>query len=149
MQSRLKQVTVDFEELSAAFEFVSSGGLSEHSAFVSIDTGKIYWVSDYLDESEEEMPDDIEMSDRYIAVPHANQLQLGRDLALAFIDQQLSRDCDTVVGFFRRKGAYRRFKDLLKARGMIQHWYDFEASATEKALRGWCEENCLQVADAS
>ena len=30
-------------------------------------------------------PADLETSDRYIAVPHKNELGLGRDLALSFI----------------------------------------------------------------
>jgi hypothetical protein len=33
-------VTVDYDELSLAFDFVSSGAPMEHQAFVSLDTGR-------------------------------------------------------------------------------------------------------------
>ena len=62
-------VTVKYDELSLAFEFVSAGLPMEHNAYISIDTGQIYWISD-LNPTEEEVPDDLETSDRYIAIPH-------------------------------------------------------------------------------
>ena len=49
---------------------------------------------------------------------------------------------------FARRGAYGRFKDLLDSRGMLEKWYAFEASATENALRAWCEDVGLQLIDS-
>ncbi len=139
--------TVKFSELLDAFEFVSIGSQFEHSAYIDSETGAIFWISpDH--EFEEEVPDDIETSDRYLAIPHKNELNLGRDLALAFADQELPGQYDTVVGFFRKKGAYERFKNLLEARKALERWYAFEASATEKALRAWCEEEGVVLVDA-
>ncbi|MBX9811696.1 MAG: hypothetical protein K2Y16_08810 [Burkholderiales bacterium] len=71
------------DDLALAFEFVSSGPPMEHNAYLSIDTGRIYWISE-LASVEEEIPDDLETSDRYIAIPHRNDLDLGRNLALRF-----------------------------------------------------------------
>ncbi|MCI0561830.1 MAG: hypothetical protein MN733_25365 [Nitrososphaera sp.] len=87
---------------------------------------------------EEKVPDNLETSDRYIAVPHKNDLNLGRNLALSFVEQELPDDYNTVAGFFRNRGAYRRFKDLLESSGVLEKWYMFEASAMETALREWC-----------
>src|ERR1700730_13931274 len=92
-------------------------------------------------------PEDLEPSDRYIAVPHKNDLGLGRRLALAFVDQELSDEYDTVAGFFGRRGAYGRFKALLQAHGMLERWYEFENRAMEDALLAWCEENGIQPVD--
>src|SRR5262245_54344173 len=72
-------VTVKYEDLSAAFDFVSFAAPMEHRAYVSIDTGTIYWISD-ANPLEEELPEDLETSDRYIGIPHKNDLDLGRDL---------------------------------------------------------------------
>jgi len=36
-------VTVKYDDLSMAFDFVSFAGPMEHRAFVSLDTGVIYW----------------------------------------------------------------------------------------------------------
>jgi hypothetical protein len=67
-------------------------------------------------EEEEDLPEDLETSDRCIAVPHKNDMGLDRRVALAFVDQELSDEYDTVAGFFGRRGAYGRFKALLHAR---------------------------------
>ena len=142
-----KIVSVDAEDLRTSFEFVSAGAPFEHSAYICLDTGKLYWKSADLTEEEADLPEDLETSDRYVAVPHKNDLDLGRRLALAFVDQELPDDSDTVEGFFRRRGAYGRFKDLLDTRGMLQRWYEFEERATEAALLAWCEENGIQPVD--
>ena len=109
--------------------------------------GKIYWRSASAGLEDEDLPEDLGSSDRYLEVPHKNDLDLGRRLALAFVNKELPDDADTVAAFFRRRGAYRRFKELLNARGMLQQWFDFESRATEKALRAWCEENGIQLVD--
>ncbi len=46
---------------------------------------------------------------------------------------------------FRRKGAYGRFKPLLQDRGPLERWYAFEAAATERALKDWCELNDIPL----
>ena len=140
-----EHVTVNAEELRDAFEVESSGTQYECSAYISLDTGRIYWQSDALDvDNTEDLPDDLDTSDRYIAVPHKNDLNLGRRLVLAFANQELPDDADTIENYFRRRGAYARFKDLLHARDALQRWYDFEARATEAALLAWCEANDIQ-----
>jgi len=58
-------VTVSYGDLLLAFEFVSSAPSMENGAYVSLDTGEILWTSD-LDAIDNEVPDDIETSDRYI-----------------------------------------------------------------------------------
>jgi hypothetical protein len=30
---------------------------------------------------------------------------------------------------------------------VLERWYDFEAKATERALREWCELNSIELAD--
>ena len=69
-------VAVKYEDLSAAFDFVSFAAPMEHQAYISIDTGNIYWISE-LNPLEEEVPEDLETSDRYIAIPHKNDLDRG------------------------------------------------------------------------
>ena len=41
-----EMVTVKYDDLSTAFDFVSFAGPMEHRAYVSLDTGAIYWISD-------------------------------------------------------------------------------------------------------
>jgi hypothetical protein len=67
-------ITVEYDDLSAAFDFVSFAAPLEHRAYVSIDTSTIYWISE-VNPLEEEIPEDLETSDRYIAIPHKNDLK--------------------------------------------------------------------------
>jgi len=138
-------VAVKHDDLSLAFDFVSSAAPMEHYAYVSLDTGKVYWASDFNDALDEDIPDDLETSDHYLAVPHKNELDLGRSLVLRFVAQDLPARYDQVEGFFRRQGAYARFKDLLERDGVLERWYSFEADSVETALAQWCAENGLEI----
>jgi len=141
-------VAVKHDDLSMAFDFVSDAASMEHNAYVSLDTGKVYWTSDFNDAFDEEIPDDLEASDRYLAIPHKNELGLGRSLALQFVAQELPECYDQVEGFFRRQGAYARFKDLLERKGILELWYSFEADTVERALRQWCAANGLEILES-
>jgi hypothetical protein len=139
-------VAVRYEDLLAAFDFVSFAAPMEHQAYISIDTGTIYWISE-LNPLEEEVPEDLETSDRYIAIPHKNDLDLGSDLALRFAASELPDRYNMVAQFFRHRGAYARFKDLLASEGSLDKWYAFEAESTERALRDWCTSNDISVTE--
>jgi hypothetical protein len=138
-------VTVNYDELEEAFMFVNSGELIEHGAYISLDTGKIYYVSE--DCPDDDAPDDIEESDRYVAVPGKFDLELGQELVFGFVEQEMPDFYEEVHDIFHRKGAYRRFKDFLEQKGLLEKWYKFEADATEKALREWCAENGIEVVE--
>jgi hypothetical protein len=137
-------VTVKYEDLSAAFDFVSLAAPMEHQAYISIDTGTIHWIS-AVNPLDEEIPEDLETSDRYIEVPHKNDLDLGSDLALRFATEELPGRYNTVEQFFRHRSAYARFKELMASEGCLDKWYAFEAESTERALRNWCTENDINV----
>ncbi|MFS8975664.1 hypothetical protein PO002_14335 [Cupriavidus necator] len=141
-------VAVKLDDLSMAFDFVSSAAPLDHNAYVSLDTGQVYWTSDFNDAFDEEIPDDLETSDRYLAIPDKNELGLGRKLALQFVAQKLPECYDQVEGFFRRQGAYAHFKYLLERKGILEFWYSFEADSVERALRQWCAENGLEILES-
>jgi len=142
-----EMVKVKYDDLSAAFDFVSLAAPFEHRAFVSLDTGAIYWISEASPLDEEDLPADLETSDRYLAIPHKNDLDLGNNLALRFVEEQLPDRYANVEAFFRRRGAYARFKELLAAEGCLEKWYAFEAESTERALRQWCAANEIHLVE--
>jgi len=137
-------VAVKFEDLSLAFDFVGSAAPDENNAYISLDTGQIHCTS-ALGTLDEEVPDDLETSDRYLLLPHKTELDLGKGLALRFAASEAPDCYDRIVGFFRHKGAYARFKDLLDSEGALERWYKYEAEASERALRDWCAENDIQL----
>jgi Uncharacterised protein family (UPF0158) len=136
---------VRFDDLEDAFGFVNSGSPMENLAYISLDTGKIYWVSDVIP-AEGDIPEDLDDSDRYLVLPHAKELGLG-DLPLRFTDERLPGRYQEVASIFRRSGAYRRFKELLASLGRLEEWYQFEDQEEEKALREWCSENDIRIVE--
>lgn len=136
---------IKFADLQEAFEYVNFGQPFEHEAYIDPDTGKIFWVSNMMELEEEAVPEDFETSDRFIAVPHKNDLDLGRRLVMSFAEQELPDDYERVIGYFHNKGAYRRFKDLLELRNKVDAWYAFEERAKEEALREWCADNNVEI----
>jgi hypothetical protein len=141
-------VAIPYEEIISAFEFVGSAAPSEHNAYISLDTGQIHWVSE-LASMDEEVPEDLDTSGRYISVPHKNDLDLGRSLVLRFVEQEMPAAYSQVRAIFQRKGAYSRFKGFLESKGQLEKWYRFEADAHEKALREWCADNDIQIIEKS
>lgn len=137
---------VRFSELLDAFYFVSVDSPYDQGAYINPATGAIFYVSPELD-AESETPDDFETSDRYIAVPHKNDLNLGRDLVFFFVDDELPEHFETVAGYFRRKGAYRRFKDFIDRRDLLDKWHAFESRATENELHAWAKAHGIEFTD--
>ena len=131
-------------ELLLAFEIASMGEGSGNQAFISVNTGKTFIISDYMD-PDADIPDDLETSAEYLCLPDKRELGLGRDLVFSFIEVKLPTEWDVVRAFFRRRGAYARFKDMLASQGMLEEWYRYEETSTEEALRQWCEDNGLHM----
>lgn len=138
---------VKYDDLLAAYEWVSSSP-DESEAFVSRITGNVHWSSSTM-ELDDEVPEDIDDASVYAPVPNKHGLNLGKNLALTFAEEQLADSYQTVENFFRQRGAYGRFKDFLERKGCLEAWYDYEAKATEMALRKWAAEEGLTIAARS
>jgi len=134
-------VKVNKDDLIMALDLVSSGASCsiETLAYICLKTGKV-WVTGLDDESAEEpdMPNDLSDDEQYIMLPEKSELDLGRDLALAFVEQNLPSELDRVYTFFRCKGAYTHFKQMLAHFKLLDTWYAFEENQTELALQAWC-----------
>lgn len=140
-------MSIRFADLELAFEFVSFGAPGENQALLDTQSGRLYYHSEVGDNMEEdEFPDDID-DERYIEIPHRNELALGKPLVLEFVRQFLPDDYDDVRHIFSRRGAYGQFKALLERRRALERWYDFSNKAEEEALRQWCSDNGIELAD--
>jgi hypothetical protein len=138
---------ISFSDLQFAFEFASFGALGENRAILDTQSGRLYYHSEIGDNMEEdEFPDDID-DEKYIEIPHRNELRLGKPLVLEFAREVLPDDYDEVRAIFSRKGAYGRFKALLVRRRALDRWHDFSAKAEEAALRQWCADNAIELVD--
>ena len=135
---------VKFTEIVEAFEFVSSGQPMENEAYLSRETGRIYWHSEIADDFEE-VPADLDEPGKYLPIPHKSDLGLGKPLALRFTEEWLPASLPKVRDIFARRGAYGYFKQLLESCGALEKWYAFEASAQRDALREWCRDNEVEI----
>ncbi|WFU45243.1 hypothetical protein QA640_36855 [Bradyrhizobium sp. CB82] len=139
---------MSIKDIVEAFEFANTGGnMGEFLAFVCKRTGKIYYQTDFPDGAEvnDELPDDIDDEEKYVALPDKGELRLGKPLVLDFAREFLPDNFDDVCYFSDRRGAYPKFKALLARRGAIDHWHAFEAKATEQALRDWCALHSIEI----
>ena len=136
---------VKYSDLEEAMSFVNSGyGIIDAEAYISRETGKIYWVSSELGD-EFDIPDDLDDSDLYVSVPHQNDLDLGSRLVMKFTEKAMPDKYDQVAAIFRRPGAYSRYKDLLDRNELLEEWYKFENSTIESALREWANAEGFEV----
>ncbi len=138
-------MSIKFEEIVSGFDYVSVGQMDENQAFLNKETGQVVWHTETGDNFEE-LPDDIE-DEKYIQLPHKNDLNLGRSLVFEFASEFLPNDYEKIKSIFRSSGAYFRYKELLDSKDMLDKWHEFEAQAEDQALREWCEENEIKLVE--
>jgi hypothetical protein len=136
-------MAIAWDDILTAFEFASTGD-SDHSAYLCRKTGEMLWHSELSDELDE-LPEDIDDAEKYLALPDARDLDLGKPLVMRFAAEEFADHYDEVAAIFSHRGAYRRFRELLTREGALDKWYAFEAAAKEEALREFCAENGVEV----
>lgn len=136
---------VKWSDIQDAFFFVSSASYGMNLAILNKNTGRIYYRSQmgYLDEDEIDEEDFV--PDTFIYIPHRNDVGLGRELVCEFVEKYLPDECERIYYFFRKRGAYGRYKDLLEEKDLLQKWFEFENKREEQVLREWCEENEIEI----
>ncbi|GAB3459832.1 hypothetical protein GCM10027321_18400 [Massilia terrae] len=134
--------TVNLNDLEDAVTLVGDDW-GEAEAWVSRDTGEVLLRTECDPPGAPPLPDDIAESDRYIEVPGSRDLDLGTPLVFRFVERDMPRDYDAVREMFHKKGAYRRFSDLVDRRNLRDKWHRFRDDETKAALRAWCAEHGL------
>lgn len=134
---------MDYCDLESAFYFVSGVAEGEHRAVLNRKTGETFYASDMGDF--EEMPEDVDENDDYVAVPHKKDLDLGKPLVMDFARQRCPELMDEVRAIFSRRGAYQNYKALLIGKGLLEAWYAFENERIKEALLEWCEDQGISL----
>ena len=67
------------------------------------------------------------------------------ELAFEFLSISPQGESQVVWGYFGKRGAYSRFKELLAGKGVLESWYEFESDAQRRALVAWCNESDVPV----
>jgi hypothetical protein len=71
--------------LSTSFEYVGSGQPYENGAVLNRESGEFLWRSECSGNLDDEWPDGVENDERYLAIPHKRELDLGKPLAIDFV----------------------------------------------------------------
>lgn len=139
-------VPIPFGTLESALQWSSAEAPFDSAALLSRATGQVFFTSECGD-ADDDLPDDIDDESVYVAVPHKNDLGLGRTLVWAFAEEHAPMHVRTIESFFRHKGAYAKFKALLERTQLMDRWYVFEAAATRRTLEAWAADNGFVVVD--
>ena len=131
-----------YEDLLDAYEWVSSDPNLQTTAYVNRESGTVYLDNEEI-ETDEALPEDIEDGTKYIAVPHKHDLDLGKAVVFEFVEDFLPNDFDKISGYFKRPGAYSKYKDLLQRKQLLEAWYEYERKKTFEALHRWAVENAI------
>ena len=132
-----------FDDIENAYYFVSMGPSYGNQSILCKKTGKIFYISEMGDS--DDLPDDIEDSDKYSEIPHKSELDLGKNLVMRFVIEFMPDDIYRIENIFKRKGAYAKFKSLLEKEGLLKEWYDYENKWRTLALKDWCYDNKIDL----
>ncbi len=136
-------MTILFDDIENAFLFVSMDQKFLHNAYLCKETGQIFYTSELGDS--DELPDDIDDTEKYITIPHKNDLDLGKALVFDFTSEYIPDELDRIYDFFRSRGAYSRYKDYLSRIGLLDKWYKFENERQTAAIKEWCRNNSIEI----
>ncbi len=140
------QLPIDLQELSWIFEDSSI----EHRSYLDLKTGEIVQIfDDIMDPDEkEELDDKVDegLGERYITIPNAESYDGYQDMK-DFIDTVKEMKLkEKLYNAITRKGAFRRFKDLLtfypKER---ERWFKFKDDRIKERVNEWLEEEGIEI----
>ena len=134
---------IKFSDFEDAFLFVNMGEMHTYTAFLCKKTGKIFYIPDAGDS--DELPEDIDDTEKYLTIPHKNDLELGKALVFEFTSEYIPEELDRIYAYFRSRGAYSRYKDFLNEKGILDKWYKFEDKRQRAALIEWCQDNSIEI----
>jgi hypothetical protein len=135
---------VRLDELVSAYHWVEASQSGENQAFVNGASGiaLLFGCDGPIDPDGPELE---ELDESWHAVPGPRDLGLGQRLVFGFVAETLPQCEQEVQGFFRRRGAYAKFKDLLDHHAELEAWYAYESSARDTALLEWAAQVGLVV----
>jgi hypothetical protein len=142
----MAKVRLRYLDLQDAYMYACGAAEFDVAAFIRRSDGQVF-VSGLDDGDEAELPADLGDEQLYAAVPDQRSLDLGNALAFAFAEQLAPQLVDAVHDVFRRRGAWRVFRDLLDRRGLTEAWYAFKDDAERAALTQWAQDEGFEIVD--
>ena len=86
----------------------------------------------------------LENKDAYLALPTnygLNEYQIMETFVLSLKDRKTS---ELLYASIKGKGAFRRFKDMVRRLQLADKWYAYREKALRQVAVDWCESNQVQ-----
>ena len=106
-------------------------------------SGEVYLAS--FKAGYDQRPAGWERDPEYLNIPHRQEIDPGKPLLLEFVRSNCPRELPLVAGLFARPGAFRKAKDLLQRKDLLESWQVFEVQQIEALLRQWCAAQGLEL----
>ena len=134
---------MSLKELELAFAMADSGTPGDTVVFVSRSTGRSFVRSEA--NGIDEVPPGSDHSSDLVPLPRRENLGLGRELALEFVDTEAPDMRASTEAIFGEGDGLSAFKALMGEIGHLEGWYDFEAERVTRALRDWCAREGVPI----
>ena len=131
-------VVFDFDTIDIAFEFANADDRS-NEAYLDRHTGQSLFFSSSGDSDEE--PDDFDDTTRYVAIPDTRDFGMSSQLAIRFATEVVPSLLEDVRDAFRRRGGFRRLRELVEQNDLLYSWYAYEAEHERAIIIQWCADN--------
>jgi DNA polymerase III alpha subunit len=140
------QVPADLQEICILFEDSSC----EHRGYLDLKTGEIIQIfDDIMDPDEkEELDDKVEegLGKRYITIPNAESHEGYQDMEDFIETVKEVKLKEKLYNAIARKGAFRRFKDVLNSYPKErERWFKFKDETVMERVNEWLEEEGIEI----
>jgi hypothetical protein len=132
-----------YDTIDDAFHYISDAPPGQRQAVVHRTTGQVFLAS--FAAGFDERPTGAENDPAYVNVPHRQELDPGKALAVEFVRSHCPAEMARVEALFARAGGFRNFKDLLRRRQLLECWLVFEERRVATLLRQWCMAQALPL----
>jgi hypothetical protein len=135
-----------FYDIEAAFGIGNSDDRS-NEVYLDRHTGNTLFFLPLGDS--DDVPDDLDDTSRYVAIPDTRPLGLGSQLAIDFASEIAPELLDQVRYAFHKRGGFRRFKDLLYQSDLLDAWHKYAGEKEHSVIVKWCADNDIRYTTPS
>lgn len=131
-------------EVIEAIEFIS-GDPAEAEGYICIATGEVftYWSQS---DAPSALPGNVSDESLYLPLPTKQELRLGASLAIDFAAEHCPESLEEIHGYFRKPGAYRKFKAFLESVNLLEAWYQYQQESMAAAVKNWLQPSGIATA---
>ena len=137
-------MNVKYRDIEEAYTLANAGKYEESTSVLDKTTGQFYAQSE---SSDVPISDEVLASEHVVPLPDKKNLGLASPLIFRFVREVFPDGYDKVSEIFTRRGAYGRYKKWLIANKLLDKWEAYSIAAEETALRKWCADNGIELAD--